>query len=262
VGTSQFERLEALVEVVDTLRLSARAPVLAAVTAELSSMLDAGVTAFRPAFDRDGWRLELIESNGLDLEATLHPRLSDYLATTEDPWADYEPLVPCPGGEGCVIGPSRMAAIHAASPPIVRHVYRPLHLDRLSHMSAAVCDGSTVLAVVDVFRERPLDREDQTLLERLVPPLRRRLRTERMLSAIDDARDATPTRIAALRARWSLTERQAQVLTLLARGDQNKDIATKLRCAPRTVEVHVGAVLRKACADNRSRLVAKFWAEG
>jgi len=48
------------------------------------------------------------------------------------------------------------------------------------------------------------------------------------------------TRVATLRSRWSLTERQTQVLSLLATGDQNKDIATKLNCAPRTVEVHVG----------------------
>ena len=57
----------------------------------------------------------------------------------------------------------------------------------------------------------------------------------------------------------ALTETQARVLTLLVRGDANKDIATKLHCAPRTVELHVTAILKKCHVESRARLIAWFW---
>jgi DNA-binding NarL/FixJ family response regulator len=42
-------------------------------------------------------------------------------------------------------------------------------------------------------------------------------------------------------------------------GDANKDIAVKVGCSPRTVELHVSAVLRKARVDTRAQVAAKFW---
>jgi DNA-binding NarL/FixJ family response regulator len=58
---------------------------------------------------------------------------------------------------------------------------------------------------------------------------------------------------------WSLTARQRDVLALIACGDPNKSIATKLGCAERTIEVHVTAVLKKARASGRSELTARVW---
>ena len=48
------------------------------------------------------------------------------------------------------------------------------------------------------------------------------------------------------------------VLAQLARGASNKDIATKLGCATRTVEVHATAVMRRCHVESRSRLVSVF----
>jgi DNA-binding CsgD family transcriptional regulator len=59
--------------------------------------------------------------------------------------------------------------------------------------------------------------------------------------------------------RWGLTEREAEVLALLAEGEANKSIARRLGAAPRTIEGHVASILRKAKADSRVRLVALFW---
>jgi DNA-binding CsgD family transcriptional regulator len=59
--------------------------------------------------------------------------------------------------------------------------------------------------------------------------------------------------------RWNLTKRQAQVLSLLVEGKCNKAIAEALRCAVRTVELHVSAVLEKSGCDARTRLVACAW---
>ena len=55
------------------------------------------------------------------------------------------------------------------------------------------------------------------------------------------------------------TPRQAQVLALLVAGEPNKNIAARLRCAERTIELHVTALLRKAEAGSRSALAARFW---
>jgi DNA-binding CsgD family transcriptional regulator len=57
---------------------------------------------------------------------------------------------------------------------------------------------------------------------------------------------------------WGLTATEQRVLGELLTGAANKEIALRLGCAPRTVEVHVGAILRKARCESRSQLLAAF----
>jgi DNA-binding NarL/FixJ family response regulator len=64
------------------------------------------------------------------------------------------------------------------------------------------------------------------------------------------------------RRAWQLTERQAEVLALLVEGGSNKDIATALGCALRTVELHVSALLEKSGHPSRASIVASFWTRG
>lgn len=52
-----------------------------------------------------------------------------------------------------------------------------------------------------------------------------------------------------------LTERQSQVLSLLAEGAPNKVIAARLGLALPTVKIHVAAVLRRLSARNRTEAV-------
>jgi DNA-binding CsgD family transcriptional regulator len=65
-------------------------------------------------------------------------------------------------------------------------------------------------------------------------------------------------RIEGARAEWGLTHRECEVLGHLVEGDANKDIATKLSRSPRTIEIHVSAILRKAGVDDRTRLALRF----
>jgi len=58
---------------------------------------------------------------------------------------------------------------------------------------------------------------------------------------------------------WKLTRREAQVLELLLRGQSNKEIASSLKCAESTVELHVTRVLRKSGASSRMELASRFW---
>jgi DNA-binding NarL/FixJ family response regulator len=50
-----------------------------------------------------------------------------------------------------------------------------------------------------------------------------------------------------------LTEREVEVLTLVAQGMNNDDIAERLVISPRTVSVHVSRILTKLDLDNRTQ---------
>jgi len=52
------------------------------------------------------------------------------------------------------------------------------------------------------------------------------------------------------------SDREREVLRLVARGQSNKQIATKLRISERTAKFHVTAILNKLGAENRAQAVA------
>ena len=58
------------------------------------------------------------------------------------------------------------------------------------------------------------------------------------------------------RAEGSLTERERQVLRLVADGLQNKQIGRELGISERTVKYHVTAIMTRLGADNRAQAVA------
>jgi DNA-binding NarL/FixJ family response regulator len=53
-----------------------------------------------------------------------------------------------------------------------------------------------------------------------------------------------------------LSTRELEVLTLLARGEANRDIADQLFLSPRTVESHVSSILTKLEVSSRRKAVA------
>lgn len=61
---------------------------------------------------------------------------------------------------------------------------------------------------------------------------------------------------------WGLTSRQKEVFRHVLEGWSNKEIASNLRMARRTVEVHISAVLDKADVESRARLIARTWELG
>jgi DNA-binding NarL/FixJ family response regulator len=64
------------------------------------------------------------------------------------------------------------------------------------------------------------------------------------------------TFVAGRSARAKLTDRQKQVLRLLARGGSNKDIARQLGLSESTAKFHVASLLRTLGADNRAEAAA------
>jgi len=59
-----------------------------------------------------------------------------------------------------------------------------------------------------------------------------------------------------------LTDREIEVLLLVAVGGHNKQIAKELGISTRTVDHHLRTMLRKVGAESRSELVARCYAAG
>jgi two-component system, NarL family, nitrate/nitrite response regulator NarL len=72
-------------------------------------------------------------------------------------------------------------------------------------------------------------------------------------------RNATPVRTL---PRARLTERQTEILALMADGASNKDIARRLDLSPATVKTHAAAAFANLDATNRTDAVTKAKASG
>ncbi|MCA1829702.1 MAG: LuxR C-terminal-related transcriptional regulator [Myxococcales bacterium] len=116
-----------------------------------------------------------------------------------------------------------------------------------------------------------LERERKTVEEQLSAALRggessiqiARLAPHSDLQlAIAQAPSDPAPRVAAARLRWQLTNRQTQVLHLVAQGFSNRRVAASLGCSESTVELHVTALLEKAGGESRAQLVASVWGGG
>ncbi len=83
-------------------------------------------------------------------------------------------------------------------------------------------------------------------LQDLVSGVRQLARGSRYLSAM------AAQRIAASMARTTLTDREQQVLGLVARGQSNKGVALSLRISAGTVKAHMKAILSKLDAQTRT----------
>jgi DNA-binding NarL/FixJ family response regulator len=66
----------------------------------------------------------------------------------------------------------------------------------------------------------------------------------------------SPDRRRSLGETLGLTPREAEVLTLVARGYTNREIATTLVISVKTASVHVSHILRKLDAPNRREAAA------
>jgi len=100
------------------------------------------------------------------------------------------------------------------------------------------------------FLEKPVD--DDLLVEVLCNALR--VDRERRTASI--SRSAADTRLE------RLTAREREILTLLAAGHQNREIAAQLSISPRTVEVHKARIMEKLQCHSLAELIRMSRAAG
>lgn len=120
--------------------------------------------------------------------------------------------------------------------------------------------GRYLVQLSEVQAARPRRRLAQ-MAELALGPLQLAADQLRAVSARRPAshREDLSRRIARLRTRWALSQREAEVAALVARGLTNKDIAATLSRSESTVEVHISRALRKTGQLNRASLIALVW---
>ena len=111
------------------------------------------------------------------------------------------------------------------------------------------------LALIDTQAEEPM-LEGLAILDELGATAPGRL-VRRRLTAMGASRVPRGPRPSTRANPGGLSARQAEVLALLAEGLSNAEIARRLFLTPKTVEHHVGAILRKLRVNSRAEAVAK-----
>ena len=139
-----------------------------------------------------------------------------------------------PEWAGCVLTDLRMPGMTGLE---LQSMLRERRLDVPVVVLTAHGDVATARAALKNgacdFLEKPID--DATLIE----VLHNALRVDR------ERRAAVTARSSADRRMERLTEREREILTLLAAGHQNRQIAAQLGISPRTVEVHKARIMEK-----------------
>ncbi len=177
--------------------------------------------------------------DSLALLLSLKGLSTQLFASAESFLETYQPDQP-----GCVLTDLRMPGMSGLE---LQAALRERRLDLPVVVLTAHGDVATARAALKNgafdFLEKPID--DATLLE----VLHNALRVDRERRAAATARSSSDRRME------RLTERERQILSLLAAGHQNREIATQLRISPRTVEVHKARIMEKLACRSLADLI-------
>ncbi len=161
-----------------------------------------------------------------------------------------------PLAEPAELGRVAVAALGAA----LEAIPSPAFL--LRHPSSVLHANSRGRSLLGSERDRIL-----SLLRSVSPPPRGAVRfpieaaPDHHLVVLHDLERDAQARLGGVARRWGLTPRQSAVLELVAQGDSNRAVASRLGCSEKTVELHVSALLAKTRCTSRAQLVASFWTD-
>ena len=156
-----------------------------------------------------------------------------------------------PERAGCVLTDLRMpgmTGLELQAALSERHIDVPLVV-LTAHGDVATARAALKNGAFD-FLEKPVD--DDLLVE----VLRNALRVDRERRTASSSRSAADTRLE------RLTAREREILTLLAAGHQNREIAAQLSISPRTVEVHKARIMEKLQCHSLAELIRLSRAAG
>ena len=151
---------------------------------------------------------------------------------------------------GCLVLDVRMAPINGLAlfeKLLASQPYCPPAIFLTGHADVPLAVSALKMGAVD-FLEKPFD--DVVLIERVEAALERDV----------SARAALASRHQLEAQLRQLTEREREVMALIARGYAYKEVAKELFISIKTVETHVSSVLRKLQLSSRHELTT--WAMG
>lgn len=148
---------------------------------------------------------------------------------------------------------------------LYRHFYALIEVEHQMAFTLPATPGR-VIAIALSRCERDFSDEDREVVERARPYLIQAWRNAIDHTALRDELAARPlgpaggdgSAVEALRSR-GLTERQAQVLALIARGRSNRDAGAILGISDRTVQKHLEHCYRVLDLQSRSAAAEFFW---
>jgi len=169
------------------------------------------------------------------------------------PFANAESFIETyrPDWPGCVLTDLRMPGMTGLELQAVlreRQIEVPVVV-LTAHGDVATARAALKNGAFD-FLEKPID--DVMLVE----VLRNALRADRERRAAVTSRSSADARIE------RLTDREREVLALIAAGHQNREIATQLGISPRTVEVHKSRIMEKLECHSLAELIRMNLAAG
>jgi two-component system response regulator FixJ len=172
----------------------------------------------------------LLESIGLSVRT---------YATAADFLSDHDPAQP-----GCLVLDVRMPGMSGLDLQ-TELANRGSELPTIvvtGHAEVAMAVRAVKAGALD-FIEKPFS--DQLLLDRV----RQALEIDRQSREVRVRREDARRRLA------SLSAREREVLSLVAAGKANKEVAAALRLSPKTVEVHRAHVMSKMAVDSLAELI-------
>ncbi|HJW69124.1 MAG TPA: response regulator [Candidatus Binatia bacterium] len=172
----------------------------------------------------------LLESIGLSVRT--YPTAADFLS-------DHDPAQP-----GCLVLDVRMPGMSGLDLQ-TELANRGSELPTIvvtGHAEVAMAVRAVKAGALD-FIEKPFS--DQLLLDRV----RQALEIDRQSREVRVRREDARRRLA------SLSAREREVLSLVAAGKANKEVAAALRLSPKTVEVHRAHVMSKMAVDSLAELI-------
>jgi DNA-binding CsgD family transcriptional regulator len=96
-------------------------------------------------------------------------------------WTAYNPLRPEPLQRNRSLSFDDLRKFVDPTAVPIAQVYARFGLMRCDQVRALVCEGASLLAYVGVLQTAPIERRQQRMLAHLIPAMRRRLSTERLL---------------------------------------------------------------------------------
>jgi two-component system, LuxR family, response regulator FixJ len=172
----------------------------------------------------------LLESIGLSVRT---------YATAADFLSDHDPAQP-----GCLVLDVRMPGMSGLDlqTELAKRGSELPTIVVTGHAEVAMAVRAVKAGALD-FIEKPFS--DQLLLDRV----RQALEIDRQSREVRVRREDARRRLA------SLSAREREVLTLVAAGKANKEVAAALGLSPKTVEVHRAHVMSKMAVDSLAELI-------